>query len=124
MDLKRLQEGPVDFIIDAITGYSLKGTLQGTALEFIQCVNNVEAPILSLDVPSGVDSTTGKTSGKFIRAKWTMTLALPKCGLRPETAGEIYLADIAIPRKTFDRIGLKYISPFGKDYLIPLRTDI
>ncbi|NER79278.1 MAG: NAD(P)H-hydrate epimerase, partial [Leptolyngbya sp. SIO1D8] len=71
----------VDLILDTIIGYSLRAAPRGAALELMQWANAQESPILSLDTPSGVDSTTGETPGEFIKATWTMTLALPKTGL-------------------------------------------
>jgi NAD(P)H-hydrate epimerase len=75
---------------------------------------------LALDVPSGVDSTTGDTPGDFMRAHSTMTLALPKTGLLPEKTGDLFLADIGIPEETYRRLGLNYVSPFGNRFMIPL----
>jgi NAD(P)H-hydrate epimerase len=57
--------------------------------------------VLSLDVPSGVDTTAGTVYDPSIRATATMTLALPKEGLQAadarEAVGELYLADISVP---------------------------
>jgi NAD(P)H-hydrate epimerase len=53
------QAGPPDLIIDGIIGYSLKGEPRGPAGELIRWANRQEVPILALDAPSGVDSTTG-----------------------------------------------------------------
>ncbi len=96
-----------DLIIDAVIGYSLKGAPRGTALEFIKWANDTGAPILSLDVPSGVDSTTGESEGEFIHTKWTMTLALPKTGLVPEKTGALFLADIGIPEAVYLKNGFE-----------------
>ncbi len=56
--------------------------------------------MLSFDVPSGVDTTTGTVNEPAIKAA-TMTLALPKEGLRPPgveaQVGELHLADISVP---------------------------
>lgn len=90
-----------DLIIDALIGYSLSGTPRGTAARLIQVANQQGVPILSLDTPSGIDTTTGTIYTPSIRATATMTLALPKEGLRQpqvKTAvGELYLADISVP---------------------------
>ena len=63
------------------------------------------APILSLDVPSGIDTGTGTVYEPAIRATATMTLALPKRGLGPPGAealvGELYLADISVPPELY-----------------------
>ena len=109
-----------DLIIDAVIGYSLKGAPRGTALELIQWANATGAPILSLDVPSGVDSTTGATEGEYIFAKWTMTLALPKTGLLPDKTGALFLADIGIPEAVYAKMRLNYTYPFAHRFRVPL----
>jgi NAD(P)H-hydrate epimerase len=109
-----------DLILDAVIGYSLKGAPRGAALEFIHWANTTGAPILSLDVPSGVDSTTGDSEGEYMHAKWTMTLALPKTGLLPAKTGELYLADIGIPEGVYSKMGLEYNHPFENHYRIHL----
>ncbi|BDM83299.1 NAD(P)H-hydrate epimerase [Acaryochloris marina] len=113
---------PIDLILDALIGYSLRAAPQGNALDLINWANTADAPILSLDIPSGVDSTTGDTPGEFIHAKWTMTLALPKTGLLPEKTGELILADIGIPAGAYawNTLQLDYVPPFGDCYRIPL----
>ena len=121
--LKELSNEKFDLISDAVIGYSLKGVPTGAALELIRWANQAKTPILSLDVPPGVDSTTGETSGDFIRADWTMTLALPKTGIRKEHQGELYLADIGIPKRAYDKIGIMYTAPFGKIFCIRVREQ-
>jgi NAD(P)H-hydrate epimerase len=91
----------VDLIIDGLIGYSLKGAPYGTNADLIRWANNQPAPVLALDVPSGIDTTTGTVFDPAIRAEATMTLALPKEGLRvsgvKKYVGELYLADISVP---------------------------
>jgi len=115
-----LQRQSPDLIVDALIGYGLASAPAGLTAELIRWANHTAAPILALDVPSGVDATTGLTPGDFITARWTMTLALPKSGLVPEKAGELVLADIGIPQGTFERIGMPYTSPFGNRFRVPL----
>lgn len=111
-----------DLILDAVIGYSLRGAPRGAALEFIQWANNTGTAILSLDVPSGVDSTTGQSEGEYMHAQWTMTLALPKTGLIPEKTGALFLADIGIPEKVYSNMALDYTHPFGNRYRVPLSS--
>ncbi|MGB7484844.1 MAG: NAD(P)H-hydrate epimerase [Phormidesmis sp.] len=113
---------PVDLVVDALIGYSLRDAPRGPALDLIQWANARDAPVLSLDTPSGVDSTTGETPGEAIAANWTMTLALPKTGLLPAHTGELFLADIGIPAGAYasESLQLDYTPPFGDRYLIPL----
>ena len=103
-------EEPPDMILDGIIGYSLKGAPRGGAAELICWANAQDRPILSLDAPSGVDTTTGQAFDPAIRARATMTLALPKKGLRgpgvEELAGELYLADIGVPPSLYAGPGL------------------
>lgn len=65
------------------------------------------APVLALDTPSGLDTTTGAAMEPVIRARATMTLALPKEGLRAQRAesfvGELYLANISVPPGLYAR---------------------
>jgi NAD(P)H-hydrate epimerase len=88
-------------IVDGLIGYRLEGAPHGTVADLIRWANAQAAPILALDVPSGVDGTTGSVLDPAIRATVTMTLALPKAGLRTPAAqaqvGELYLADIGVP---------------------------
>ena len=90
-----------DLIVDAMIGYSLRGAPKGTAARLIRGANAHGAPILSLDLPSGIDATTGTVYDPSIRAAATLTLALPKKGLRAPAAvshvGELYLGDISVP---------------------------
>jgi NAD(P)H-hydrate epimerase len=100
-----------DLIIDAVIGYSLKGEPRGDAGTMIIFANSTHVPILSLDIPSGLNATTGETYEDLtIKASATMTLGLLKKGLYHETAkefvGELYLADIGIPREVYKEANL------------------
>jgi NAD(P)H-hydrate epimerase len=119
VELRDLEGTSAGLILDALIGYGLESAPQGVFAEFIHWANSTSAPIISLDVPSGMDSTTGQTPGEFIRSYSTMTLALPKLGLA-QAAGEIVLADIGIPEETYRRIGIAYSSPFGNRFRVPL----
>jgi NAD(P)H-hydrate epimerase len=107
-------------VLDALIGYSLQSAPRGFFADLIAWANSTGAPILSLDVPSGMDSATGDTAGEFVRSTWTMTLALPKTGLASGKAGQVVLADIGIPQETYRRIGLTYVPPFGDRFRVPL----
>lgn len=112
-------------IIDAIIGYSLLGPPRGSARALIDWANAAPAPVLSLDVPSGVDATTGQASGAAITAAVTMTLALPKPGLCADQAGELILADIGIPGEVYRRLGRPEAAQvFTGRYRVPLRRNL
>jgi NAD(P)H-hydrate epimerase len=116
----------VDLIIDAVIGYSLGGNPRGEAAAFITWANSQDAPVLSLDTPSGLDLTNGKIYEPAIRAAATMTLALPKEGLRYETghgvAGELYLADIGVPPDLYSEpaLGIDVGAIFANDDIVRL----
>jgi NAD(P)H-hydrate epimerase len=116
-----------DLIVDGVIGYSLKGAPRGAAGILIRWANARNAPILALDAPSGVDTTTGTVFEPAIRATATMTLALPKEGLRgmrvEEIVGELYLADISVPPSLYAEpaLSLQVGNLFAKSDIIRLR---
>ena len=107
-----------DLLVDAIVGYSLAGAPTGGAASLVRAANAHPAPVLALDVPTGVDSTIGAVHESAVRAVATMTLALPKTGLLGDEArpyvGELYLADIGVPPALYARpsIGLDRNYPY------------
>ena len=106
-------------IVDALIGYGLSGTIRSPADKYIDWMNGFSGSTISLDVPSGVDATTGETLGKAVAPTRTVTLALPKTGLDAST-GELYLADISIPRIVYNHLDIKYEPPFGDNSWIQL----
>lgn len=114
--------GRADLVVDALIGYSLHGAPRGRAAELIALCNEHAARVLALDVPSGLDATSGETPGLAIRAERTLTLALPKTGLS-HTPGDLYLADIGIPPEVYDRLGVAYEPPFRTRYWLQLEHD-
>jgi len=88
-------------MIDALIGYGLRGAPRGKTARWIQKANRNDVPILSLDIPSGLGADTGSPPGDCIRADATLTLALPKVGMREDGAsaylGELYIGDISVP---------------------------
>ncbi len=111
-----------DLIVDALIGYGLTGDPRGQVAEWIERANVANRPILSLDTPSGLDTTTGAPSQPCIRAAATLTLALPKAGLLIPSArafvGDLYLADIGAPPELYRRIGLEVGPLFADDTII------
>jgi len=121
-DLAALDTLRPGLIVDAIIGYSLGGAPRGVAGRMIEWIGNQPAPVLSLDVPSGIDSTTGEAHGVHVRASVTLTLALPQTGLDAATVGELWLADIGIPREVYRRVGIDVpTGVFGNRFPVALR---
>ena len=103
-------------LIDALIGSGLTGPLEGKAARLVKWMNNAGAPILSLDVPSGLDPTSGERGGPCVQAHTTMALALPKTGLLAQGArkvvGRLILADIGLPRGLYADLGLQVSGRF------------
>ncbi len=120
--------GPADAILDALIGYGLRGNPRGSTAELIRRVNSLHALTLSLDAPSGLDTTGGKPADPCISASATLTLALPKVGLLTRSArhvvGNLYLADIGVPPSLYARLGIDVPPLFACAAIVPIpRTD-
>ena len=114
-------------ILDGVIGYSLRGNPRGSAGDLIRWANAQAAPILALDAPSGVDTTSGTVFEPAIAATATMTLALPKKGLLieavAEQVGELYLADISVPPALYasPALQIKVDNLFAQSDIVRLR---
>lgn len=99
-----------DLVIDALFGAGLTRAIDGNAADFLQKTCRSDVPVVSVDVPSGVDGTTGEVRGPAPHASLTVTFFRPKPGhfLLPGKShiGKLVVADIGIP----DSVG-ETISP-------------
>jgi len=111
-DLDRLPPSEESVVVDALIGYGLAGEPREPASTYIERVNQRSGPVLSLDVPSGLDATTGETPGISVVPDRTLTLALPKTGL-DAVAAPAFLADIGIPGTVYERLDIEYECPFS-----------
>jgi NAD(P)H-hydrate epimerase len=111
-----------DLVIDSLIGYSLDGNPRPPVSAVIEVANESGTNILSLDIPSGLDATIGKAYEPCIVARDTLTLALPKTGLMGEGAGRyagnLYLADIGVPRELYLEMGLDVVDPFREGNIV------
>ncbi|MGI9643245.1 MAG: NAD(P)H-hydrate epimerase [Acidimicrobiia bacterium] len=104
-------------VIDALIGYSLTGTPRGVTADLIGFANARGEQVIALDVPSGIDATTGEAPGDHVTADLTVTLALPKTGLDGPAVGRLELADIGIPRAVYEQAGVSVpTTAFGLGY--------
>jgi hydroxyethylthiazole kinase-like uncharacterized protein yjeF len=89
-------------IVDALLGTGFAGEPRGTVAEAIDAANASGAPVVSVDVPSGVDASTGVVCARAVRAAITVTFHAAKPGLWIQPgkahAGEVRTIDIGIPR--------------------------
>ena len=114
-----------DIIIDALIGYGLQGDPRPEVAVWIEKANTAGKPVLALDAPSGLDTTTGMAGKPTVRADATMTLVLPKIGLMKQSAspyiGDLYLADISVPSNLYRQMGLEVGNIFAQDTIIKIR---
>lgn len=114
-------------IIDGLLGCGLSGPPTGTAARLIAAANAHPAPILSIDLPSGLDGRTGTPYSPCIHADSTLTLALPKTGLYAAAAqsviGELTLADIGVPPSIYQQVGVDVGSMFHRSAFIRVTGD-
>ncbi len=113
-----------DLILDTMIGYGIRGDPHDRIAGLIDLANQSAKPVLALDVPSGLDATSGLPGNPCIQAAATLTLALPKVGFRRPSAmpyvGELYLADIGIPPEIYRRLGLEIQSPFIEESIVKI----
>ena len=116
-----------DLVVDALIGYGLSGNPRGVTAEWIRRANAAGRPILALDAPSGLDTTTGSAGDPCIKAQSTMTLALPKVGLLSPGAaavtGGLYVADISVPPELYRRLGLEVGPLFKEDTIVEISSE-
>ncbi|MBI4970407.1 MAG: NAD(P)H-hydrate epimerase [Candidatus Omnitrophica bacterium] len=96
-----------DLVIDAIFGTGLAKNLEEPYLSAIRLMNQSRVPVLSIDIPSGLNADTGRVMGDAVRARRTVTLAIPKKGLfigtGPKYTGAVEVGYIALPSSIFPR---------------------
>lgn len=104
--------GSPDLVVDAILGYGQHGPARDGAQRLVQWSEGRR--VVSLDVPSGLELASGRIFESCVRAEATLTVALPKEGLRlfPEVVGDLYLADISVPQVVYRSLGIEHATPF------------
>ena len=100
-----------ELLVDAMFGTGLRDTVRGSIATVIKTLNNLSIPILSVDLPSGLDANTGHSLGVCVQADRTVTIGLPKRGLLvhpgAEFAGKLEVVDIGFPEQVIDAQGIK-----------------
>lgn len=99
-DSSQINPDNSDIIVDALLGTGIKGKLREPVSTAIDTINYSPAIVLSVDIPSGLDSENGKVYDKTVAAHTTLTLHKPKTGLTlagSNYTGNIEVIDIGIP---------------------------
>jgi NAD(P)H-hydrate epimerase len=105
----RRQLADADWIVDALFGSGLRGTIQPPFDRMIAAINSAAARVFAVDIPSGLDSDTGQPLGIAIRAHHTATVAAMKKGFLTSSAaawvGQVHVIDMGAPRVLLARMG-------------------
>ena len=100
-----------ELLVDAIFGTGVRGTVRDPIATVINAINRLPTPILSVDLPSGLDADTGHPLGTCVQADRTVTIGLPKRGLLmhpgAELAGKLEVVDIGFPEQVIDAQDIK-----------------
>ena len=95
-------------VVDALLGTGLSGEVRGDYLAAIDAVNSGGAPVLAIDIPSGLCSDTGRRLGVAVDADVTITFIGVKQGLltgdAPDCCGELHFADLGVPAKVYEKV--------------------
>lgn len=96
------------WIVDALFGTGLTRPIDGMLADVVNTMNTAGKPIVAVDVPSGLDSNTGKPLGPTIRATHTATFVTHKTGFRDpastEFTGTVHVVSIGVPKKLLDEL--------------------
>jgi hydroxyethylthiazole kinase-like uncharacterized protein yjeF len=108
----REQLAEEDIVVDALLGTGIKGPVKPNYVKIINAINECAGHVVSVDIPSGVEGSTGRIGNIAVKADHTVTMAVPKLGLflQPgnEYAGDISVVDIGVPDDVFAKFDFKY----------------
>lgn len=98
-----------DLYVDALLGTGLKSGVRGRYAKAIELINELAAPVLAIDIPSGLSADTGRPLGLAVLADWTATFGAAKQGLLldyEDHCGEISVIDISIPPQVVEELDI------------------
>ncbi len=98
-------------VIDAAIGTNLEGPPRGRTLDVITVLNQaIDSLVISLDTPTGMMADTGETPGDVVRADMTMSIGLPKVGVKPGgNVGRLFVGDLSLPAGLFEALRLEQV---------------
>lgn len=112
-------------IVDALLGTGIKGAVKGFMKEVIGYINDCYAPVVAVDVPSGLNADSPTVAGEAVQADVTVTMGLPKhCHVfypAREYVGELFIADIGIPHTVRNSNNVMVQMVEKSDIFLPLR---
>ena len=113
-----------EVVVDALVGTGLRGRVEGDVADAIEAINAAGVPVVAVDIPSGVNGTTGEVEGPAVQAMVTVAFGALKRGLvlHPGTtnAGAVEIVDIGFPAALVDAdVGVTEASDISR--LVPHR---
>lgn len=97
-----------DLIVDGIFGIGLKREIDEGLKEIFSFINKLNKPVISIDVPSGINADTGEVMGGAIKAAYTLSMFLPKLGFFSIPAidyiGELVIGNLGVPNSIIDNL--------------------
>jgi hydroxyethylthiazole kinase-like uncharacterized protein yjeF len=95
-----LPVGAFDAVLDGFFGIGLGRPLEQPWQSMIDAINHHHAPVLAIDIPSGLDADSGQPLGRPVKARWTLALIAPTHALSTQTAqpfvGECHVATLGL----------------------------
>ena len=118
-----------DLLVDAILGTGFQGRLSGLLETVVADVNGLGAPVIAVDLPTGLSADSHEVDGEAVEASMTVTLAAPKIPLvlppADTHAGDLVIADIGIPHPIVDDVPGPYIELLTRERMreiVPARA--
>lgn len=106
--LKGIPDKDYSVIVDGIFGVGLSRKIEGVHKEIIDTLNSMEGIKIAIDIPSGIDASTGDILGAAFKADYTVTFVLKKLGMffsdGIDYCGEVICTDIGLPRTAIEKI--------------------
>ncbi|MGE5581933.1 MAG: NAD(P)H-hydrate dehydratase [Bacillota bacterium] len=118
-----------DFLVDALLGTGAQGSPEGVLAEIIRRINEVNKPVIAVDLPSGIQVDTGQISNPTIKACLTVTFGLPKPGLLcypgADYCGNLIVKQVGFPEELLHSPELKINYPTAAEIrsLLPQRLS-
>ena len=116
-----------DLIVDALFGTGFTGEITDYMKDIVELVDSSRAPVLCVDIPSGLHADTGQFTGPCVKAERTVTMALPKIGHfffpGKEMSGKVSVVDIGVPPRVVEEenINLNLINQDEVKGMLPRR---
>jgi NAD(P)H-hydrate epimerase len=117
----KIKPNEYNLIIDALFGIGLSRKVEGIYADLVTSINNAKAKVVSVDIPSGINATTGQIMGNAVKADYTVTFGYQKKGLLlypgADYAGKVKVSDIGFPHNVIHKINTRHL-PLQKRTLI------